>query len=146
MKKIILALALLYAGGTFAQSANDIIGIWWNEEKDGQVEIYKVGNEYRGRVAYVKFNTNPDGTSPKKDNLNPIPALRNRVIEGLTILKGLHFDEEDKEYSGGEIYDTKSGKTYNCFCSIQEDGTLFFKGHLKISRAIGRSTTWTRVK
>jgi uncharacterized protein (DUF2147 family) len=146
MKKILIAMALLLGGNLMAQSADDILGKWWNEEKDGQVEIYKVGTEYRGRVVYVKFNTNPDGTSPKNDNLNPEPALRKRVIEGLTILRDLRFNSSKKEWSGGEIYDTKSGNTYECFCKLQDDGTLFFKGHIKLSRMLGRSTTWTRVE
>lgn len=127
-----------------AQSADGILGVWWNEEKDGKVEVYKVGNEYRGRVVYVKNNTNPDGTSPKKDNENPDPKLRSRVIQGTTILTGLKYDSDDKEWAGGTIYDTKSGNTYDCYAYLQKDGTLYFKGYLLGMRFIGRSTTWTR--
>ncbi len=113
-KSILLAIALLLGGNLMAQNADGILGVWWNEEKDGKVEVYKVGNEYRGRVVYVKNNTNPDGTSPKKDNENPDAKLRSRVIQGTTILNGLKYDAEDKEWAGGTIYDTKSGNTYDC--------------------------------
>ena len=58
-KSILLAIALLLGGKMMAQSADGILGVWWNEDKDGKVEVYKVGNEYRGRVVYVKNNTNP---------------------------------------------------------------------------------------
>ena len=143
-KSILLAIALLLGGNLMAQNADGILGVWWNEEKDGKVEVYKVGNEYRGRVVYVKNNTNPDGTSPKKDNENPDAKLRTRVIQGTTILNGLKYDAEDKEWAGGTIYDTKSGNTYDCYAYLQKDGTLYFKGYLLGMRFIGRSTTWTR--
>ena len=145
-KTIFLAIALLLGGNLMAQSADGILGVWWNEEKDGKVEVYKVGDEYRGRVVYVKNNTNPDGTSPKNDNENPDEKLRSRVIMGTTILMGLKYDSGDKEWAGGEIYDTKSGKTYDCYAYLQKDGSLYFKGYLLGMRFIGRSTSWTLAK
>jgi uncharacterized protein (DUF2147 family) len=137
---------LLNALATFAQRADDILGTWWNEERDGKVEVYKAGSSYCGRVVYVKYNTNPDGSSPKKDNNNPDPGLRSRTIQGTTVLVGLRWDAEDKEWSEGTIYDTKSGSTYDCYARLQPDGTLYFKGYLLGMRFIGRSTVWTRVK
>lgn len=95
---------------------------------------------------YVKDNVNSDGSSPKKDNLNPNEKLRSRVLMGTTILTGLKFDSGDKEWADGTIYDTKSGNTYSCFAKLNSDGTLYFKGYLMGMRFIGRSTTWTRVK
>ena len=138
--------ALILSFSAWAQKADDLLGVWWNAEKDGQVEIYKVGSEYRGRIVYVKFNTNPDGTSPKKDNLNPDTKLRSRVLQGTTILTGLKWDADDKEWAGGQIYDTKSGKSYDCFARLNEDGSLYFKGYMLGMRFVGRSTSWTRVK
>jgi uncharacterized protein (DUF2147 family) len=143
---IALGAALALSFSSFAQKSDAILGIWWNEEKDGQVEIYKVGSEYRGRIVYVKDNVNSDGSSPKKDNLNPNEKLRSRVLMGTTILTGLKFDSGDKEWADGTIYDTKSGNTYSCFAKLNSDGTLYFKGYLMGMRFIGRSTTWTRVK
>jgi hypothetical protein len=145
-KIIALGAALALSFSSFAQKSDAILGIWWNEEKDGQVEIYKVGSEYRGRIVYVKDNVNSDGSSPKKDNLNPNEKLRSRVLMGTTILTGLKFDSGDKEWADGTIYDTKSGNTYSCFAKLNSDGTLYFKGYLMGMRFIGRSTTWTRVK
>jgi uncharacterized protein (DUF2147 family) len=145
-KIIALGAALALSFSSFAQKSDAILGIWWNEEKDGQVEIYKVGSEYRGRIVYVKDNVNSDGSSPKKDNLNPNEKLRSRVLMGTTILTGLKFDAGDKEWAEGTIYDTKSGNTYSCYAKLNSDGTLYFKGYMMGMRFIGRSTTWTRVK
>lgn len=105
-----------------------------------------MGSEYRGRIVYVKENVNPDGSSPKRDNLNPNEKLRSRVLMGTTILTGLKFDADDKEWADGTIYDTKSGNTYDCYARMNSDGTLYFKGYLLSMRFIGRSTTWTRFK
>lgn len=145
-KIIALGAALALSFSSFAQKSDAILGIWWNEEKDGKVEIYKVGSEYRGRIVYVKDNVNSDGSSPKKDNLNPNEKLRSRVLMGTTILTGLKYDSGDNEWADGTIYDTKSGNTYSCFAKLNSDGTLYFKGYLMGMRFIGRSTTWTRVK
>jgi uncharacterized protein (DUF2147 family) len=139
-------LLLLNNLSSVAQHADDILGTWWNEERDGKVEVYKYGGAYYGRVVFVKFNTNPDGSSPKRDNNNPDPGLRSRIIQGTTILSALHWDAEEKEWADGRIYDTKSGNTYDCYARLQADGTLYFKGYMLGMRFIGRSTFWTRVK
>ncbi|MEY3942271.1 MAG: DUF2147 domain-containing protein [Schleiferiaceae bacterium] len=147
LRKSILFSAFLVLSLTGrAQKSDAILGTWWNAEKDGQVEIYKAGTEYRGRIVHVKFNTNDDGSAPKKDELNPNPKLRSRVLQGLTILTGLTYDADANEWIGGQIYDTKSGNTYDCYARLNPDGTLYFKGYLMGMRFIGRSTTWTRVK
>ena len=142
-KKILLIATLLFSGVLTAQKATDIVGIWWNEEKDGRVEVYQKGDKFYGKVEYVKKNVNPDGSKPKRDLKNPDPAKRKRVIQGCVILKGLKWTGD--EWEGGEIYDTKSGSTYSCFARMNPNGTLYFKGYIGFS-LIGRSTTWTRYK
>lgn len=145
-KFLSLSIGLMLSLSALGQTPDAILGTWWNAEKDGQVEVYKVGSEYRGRIVYVKENVNPDGSSPKKDNLNPNEKLRSRVLMGMIILTGLKFDANDKEWAEGTIYDTKSGNTYSCYAKLNSDGTLYFKGYMMGMRFIGRSTTWTRVK
>jgi uncharacterized protein (DUF2147 family) len=65
---------------------------------------------------------------------------------GTTILTGLKWDADDKEWAGGQIYDTKSGNSYDCYARLNADGSLYFKGYMMGMRFVGRSTTWTRVK
>ena len=141
MKKLIFLLAFLFCYSVFGQEQDEIIGIWWSEEKDGRVEIFKKGDKYYGRIDFIEENRNPDGSQPLRDLNNPNEALRNRVLLGTIILKDLKWT--GKRWEGGEIYDSKSGNTYSCFAKMQDDGTLFFKGYIGIS-LIGRSTTWTR--
>jgi len=151
--KRILTLAILalmtLPQSAFAQKADDIIGTWWtfhDGKKSGQVEVFKKNGKYYGRVVWVADNKNPDGSSPKLDYNNPEESLRKRVVDGLMVLKGLKWDSDDKEWEDGEIYDTKSGNTYDCYARLNEDGTLYFKGYLLGMRFIGRSTNWVRVK
>lgn len=142
--KNLLLIALLAAGGwAYGQKADDIVGVWWNEEKDGRVEVFKKGDKYYGKIEFIKKNENPDGNSPKKDLNNPDEKLRDRVLMGTVILKDLEWDGE--EWEDGEIYDSKSGNTYSCFARLQKDGTLYFKGYIGFS-LIGRSTIWTRYR
>jgi hypothetical protein len=61
-----LGIGLMLSLTALGQTSDAILGTWWNAEKDGQVEVYKVGSEYRGRIVYVKENVNPDGSSPKR--------------------------------------------------------------------------------
>jgi len=146
LKFLSLSAGLILSITALSQTSDAILGTWWNAEKDGQVEVYKVGSEYRGRIVYVKANFNSDGSSPKRDILNPNEKLRSRVLMGMIILTGLKFNADDKEWTEGTIYDTKSGNTYSCYAKLNADGTLYFKGYLMGMRFIGRSTTWTRVK
>lgn len=139
-----LFVALFCLGSVLsAQKADEIIGIWWNEEKDGRVEVFKKDGKYFGKIEYIKKDQNADGSSPKVDSKNPDEKLRSRVLKGLVILKGLEWD--GSEWDDGEIYDSKSGNTYSCFAKMNADGTLYFKGYIGFS-LIGRSTTWTRYK
>ena len=147
MKNFFLALGLLIGFQTFAQKPDDLVGVWLNEEKDGKVEVFKKPDgTYYGKIIWVKNDFNEDGSKPKRDRKNPEEKLRNRVVNGLVILTHLSWDASDKEWVGGQIYDTKSGKTYSCYCKLQPDGTLYFKGFVTGMPFLGRSTVWTRTK
>jgi uncharacterized protein (DUF2147 family) len=139
----LIGLILFIASSLFGQKADEIVGVWWNAEKDGRVEVYKKGDQFFGKIEYIKENKNLDGTAPMKDRNNPNESLRERVLLGTVILTNLKWD--GTEWEGGEIYDSKTGNTYSCFAKMQKDGTLYFKGYIGLS-IIGRSTIWTRYK
>jgi uncharacterized protein (DUF2147 family) len=147
MKKIAFLLALMIALPSFGQKADDLVGIWFNEEKDGKVEVYKKADgKYYGKIVWVKNDFNDDGSKPKRDRKNPDEKLRSRQVNGLVVLTSLKWDANDKEWEDGQIYDTKSGKTYSCYCKLQPDGSLYFKGYVLGMTFLGRSTVWTRAK
>ena len=122
--------------------AGDILGIWFNEEKDAKVEIYQENGKYYGKVVWPEEPNEPDTGLPKLDDENDDPVLQKRPIMGLLLMKDFVFDGDD-EWEDGEIYDPKSGNTYSCYMKFDSEDVLKVRGYIGIS-LIGRTTYWTR--
>lgn len=151
MKKLsllILIMALgIFAGKTVSAQefkANDVLGIWLNDDKDAQINIYQEGDNYFGKIVWLKNPIDEETGKPKTDDENPDESLRNTPTLGLIILKDFEFDED--EWNDGTIYDPKSGKTYSCYM-IFRDGKekLKIRGYIGIS-LLGRTSYWTKEK
>ncbi len=124
----------------FAQANPDaILGIWYNEEKDAKIKVYKENGEFFGKIVWHKTG---EGISAYDEN-NPEPDLRKRKKVGLVILTDFEFD--DGQWDDGEIYDPKSGKTYSCVIKLQKDGSIHVRGYIGIS-LLGRTTQWTKAE
>lgn len=142
MKKlIVLGFALITAfTAVLAQQGTDIRGVWMNENKDAKVEIYKSGDKYAGKIIWLKEMYEPDGKTLKKDSRNPDAKLRQRTILNLNILESFTYD--DGEWTGGNLYDPKSGKLYNSKMKLK-GSRLEIRGYIG-SPMFGKTTTWTR--
>lgn len=123
-------------------SAKGIVGKWWNEEKDAQIEVYESNGKFYGAIVYLKNPKDANG-NVKTDFRNPDKTLAKKELKGLMILKGFKKKSE-KSYEDGTIYDPKSGKTYSCNITVKSDNVLSIRGYIGIS-LIGRTSTWTRV-
>lgn len=142
MKKLAILFFLgIYALAGFAQEADKIAGIWWNEEKTSKIEVKKVDGKYIGTIVYMIPEKYENGAPPKDDE-NPDETLRNRSIVGLQILSGFKYDAKDKEWVDGTIYDPKSGKTYDCYAWLESDELLKLKGFVAGIRWMGKSSEW----
>lgn len=139
-----MALLSIFSLTTFGQ-ANKIIGTWYNEPKDAKIEVYKKGDQYFGKIIWLKNNKNEDGSAPKLDSKNEDESLRSRTIVGSNVVTGLEWDEDDDEWDDGEIYDPRSGDTYSAYAKLENPDKLFIKGYIGFS-LIGRSTYWTRIE
>jgi len=53
--------------------------------------------------------------------------------------------EEKGLWEDGEIYDPKSGKTYDCYLKLETPDKLKVRGYVGIS-LLGRTSKWTRAK
>ena len=106
---------------TFAQNNSDaIIGRWLKTNKEDLIiDVYKVKDEYKGRISW------------SKDNKKPV---------GFIMPENLRYDQISKKWEGGKIRDPNSSRCYNATASMKLDGTLeligviFFwkaKGYLK---------------
>ena len=145
MKRLGLILVLcLLISQAFAQDAQKIAGVWWNDEKTSKIEVKEENGKFIGTVIYINPEKYVNG-EPEKDNMNPDVKLRSRSRLDLQILSGLKFNTSDKEWQGGRIYDPKNGKTYDCFAWFEKDTNILnLKGYVAGIKWLGRSTTWTR--
>jgi uncharacterized protein (DUF2147 family) len=123
-----------------AQKADDILGIWLNQEKSAKIEVFKKNNKYYGKIVWLKEPMR-DG-KPKLDKENEDKSLRSRPIMGMQILNDFEFD--DDEWEDGTIYDPKNGETYSCYITKEGD-KLNVRGYVGIS-LLGRTTIWTKAE
>jgi uncharacterized protein (DUF2147 family) len=145
----IFAGVLLFAAvSVYAAGADDILGVWNNEEKDAKIEIFKCGEKYCGKIVWLKEPNYPAGSkegtpgTPKLDHNNPDPTLRTKPIIDLRIVHDFVF-AGDSLWKGGKVYDPKNGKTYSGKLTLVSPDRLNLRGFIGIS-LIGRTAIWTR--
>jgi len=145
MKKLALIFCLIFiaSSAVFGQ-ANTIIGHWLSEDRDAQIEIYRVpGNKFNGRIVWLEEPLNDQGR-PKVDDKNPDVSMRDRPTLGLEILKDFNYNASKQEWEKGTIYDPKSGKTYDAFMRLDGNNALRLKGFVLGMRFLGRESSWSR--
>ena len=108
LKTTLVAMLLLLANTLFAQKADDIIGKY-HLPNDLDIEIYKVGNEYHGKI--IALNGYQEGQTT--DVKNPDDTKHNTLLLGMVIIKGLVFDKDDKEWIEGKMYGPEKGMVFN---------------------------------
>ena len=118
-------------------SSDAITGTWLTADKTGQITIFKEGDRYFGKITA--------GSGDQKfDIYNPDKERRNDPLIGMTILRNLQYDGEDK-WEDGTVYDPKSGKKYSCNIVLLDNDRLKITGYIGFS-FIGRSEEWQRLK
>jgi uncharacterized protein (DUF2147 family) len=154
MKKLFcilaMAMALLFSSVVQAQNQDAIVGRWWNQEKEAQIEIYPCDGKYCGKIIWLKEPNYPAndpkgmGGQPRVDRENPDPAKRGQPILGLNLVGSFTYVEENL-WEGGFIYDPREGKTYKCKMTLETPDNLKVRGFIGIA-LIGKTNNWTRVK
>ena len=145
MKKFFTLICTLLSMTLLASAApnpDDVIGVWLNSSGEGQIEIYKEGNKYFGRIVWLKKPNGPKG-NPKLDANNPDESMRSKPLLGSMILRNFKYD--NGEWNGGRIYDPQNGKDYKCYMKLKDPKTLSVRGYIGFS-LLGRTEVWTRVK
>ncbi len=118
------------------------VGLWYVEGGAAQVAIEPCGSGLCGRVVWLRSPFDERGCD-LRDRHNPDPALRNRPVVGLEVLRGLK-PRPNGTWASGSIYDPATGNTYTCHLALDGVGRLRLRGYLGIP-LLGRTTTWTRV-
>jgi uncharacterized protein (DUF2147 family) len=142
MKKITTTLLFSFVGLlVFSQTNADIVGEWYNAEKDAVITLFEENETVSGKITWMQF-PNDDNGNPKTDPLNPDEKLKSRARMGMVMLTGFTFIK-DKIWDDGELYDPKKGKTYSGMMTLKDKNTIDLRGYIGFS-FIGRSSTWTR--
>ncbi len=132
MKKMMLTLALALVSA--AGYSQDVLGKWYTEAGDAQVEIYKAGDKLNGKIIWL--SKGPE----TKDTHNPDKKLQSRKLMGVNILSGLAKGKD--KWEGGNIYNPKDGKSYKCTMWLEGE-SLKVRGYLGV---FYKTQTWSKKK
>jgi uncharacterized protein (DUF2147 family) len=123
-----------------AIAADRIVGEWLSENKDRKIEVYKVGQEFFGKLIWSASLFEADGKTARKDIRNRNVSLRDRPLQNVDILT--NFIYGDEIWDGGKMYDPQSGKTYNCIMRLKNE-LLEVRSYIGFP-LLGSSTYWKR--
>tara|TARA_R110002050_G_scaffold125569_4_gene245312 strand:+ start:702 stop:1157 length:456 start_codon:yes stop_codon:yes gene_type:complete len=142
----VLLVALFSSPALMAQSkdADKLAGVWQPSDGRSYVKIDKIGNKFYGRVVWLKEPNEEDG-SPRLDKNNPDESLRSTPLKGYRVMKDLVYNEEEKLWLDGTIYDPKNGTTYNCKIELMDDNKIEVRGFVGTA-VFGRTDVWTRLQ
>ncbi len=138
-----IALFALISTGIFAQSGDELVGVWKPSKGTSMVKIDKIGNKFYGRIVWLETPNDDDG-NPRTDVNNPDESLRSTPLKGYRILKDFVFDEEENLWKDGTIYDPNNGSTYNCKIELRDENTIDIRGYIG-TPVFGRTDVWTRM-
>lgn len=125
--------------------AQNVLGKWktiddvTNKPKS-IVELYEYNGKVYGKVIKL-FREPSEDQDPICDKCTDY--RKNKKIIGMNIVTGL--SKSGSEWSGGEITDPKTGKTYKCYITLEGADKLKVRGYLGVS-VVGRTQYWYREK
>jgi uncharacterized protein (DUF2147 family) len=141
----ILLLAFFTSPTIFAQSkdAEKLVGVWQPSAGRSYIKVDKIGNKFYGRIVWLKEANDEDG-KPRLDKNNPDESLRSTPLKGYRVLKDFTYNDEEKLWADGSIYDPKNGTTYNCKIVLTADNKIEVRGFVGAA-VFGRTDVWTRL-
>ncbi len=127
MKKTILSIALAVSSVfAFAQTNADVVGEWYNAEKNAIITIFEDDNSLSGKITWM-LHPNDENENPKTDPLNPDETLRSRARLGMVMMNSFSHIEGNV-WDNGKLYDPKKGKTYSGMITLKDANTLDLRG------------------
>ena len=145
MKKIFYVLSIVLFLGANAQSGNGdaLVGVWKPSDGRSMKKKKKIGDKFYGRVVWL-LEPNDESGNPRTDTNNPDPELRSTPLKGYRLLKDFTYNENDKLWVNGTIYDPKNGSTYNCKIELKDENTIEVRGYIGTA-VFGRTDVWTKM-
>ena len=134
---------------------NTIFGVWATERvpEEGEdtiahIKIEPCKNDKKkacGKIVWSEVKTDPETGKPPLDKNNSEESLRSRPIMCLEIMHGFTSSGSQTAYEDGELYSSRTGKTYTGEMKLIDPNHLKLRGSVLFG-LVGRETTWTRVK
>lgn len=120
---------------------NQIEGVWITQDdetgkKKSEVLLYKNEGKLYGKILNLLLEEDKG-----KLCVNCKGENKNLAIEGMVIVEGLELN--GKTWEEGTILDPKSGKTYSCYITFENENTLKVRGYIGFS-LLGRTQKWIR--
>ena len=121
--------------------SNEIEDVWITQDdesgkKKSEVLLYKNDGKLYGKIINLLLEEDKG-----KLCVNCKGENKNLPIEGMVIVEGLMLN--GKTWEEGTILDPKSGKTYSCYITFDDDNTLKVRGYIGFS-LLGRTQKWIR--
>ena len=120
---------------------SQIEGVWITQDdetgkKKSEVLLYKNEGKLYGKILNLLLEEDKG-----KLCVNCKGENKNLAIKGMVIVEGLELN--GKTWEGGTILDPKSGKTYSCYITFENNNTLKVRGYIGFS-LLGRTQKWIR--
>jgi uncharacterized protein (DUF2147 family) len=139
MTKSTALVLLATIAGTSAYAA-DPKGAWFNEDKDGIIQVIDCGGTLCGSVVWLKDPLDPATGKPPVDKKNTDPAQRSRPILGLQVVSGMKPSSSAGKWDG-RIYSIDDGKSFDGNLILKGDNEMRVQGCILL---ICQGETWTR--
>ena len=143
MKKFysIISLSLISLSLLHSQQAEDILGLWANEDSTQIVQVIKQGDVFVGKLT----NLNGYNSGSLLDLENPESGKKSSTLIGLDVWIDFVYHEARHNWVDGKIYNFKNGNSYNGKIQIEEDA-LKLTGHYGFFFFLAKTQDWTRVQ
>ena len=144
LNSLVLLLASAIGGIAQAHTASAEVpeGVWL-VNGEAAVQIFDCNSLLCGRILWLQAPRDSQG-QPKRDTKNPDPALRQRELCGLTVIRDLRSSGPNL-WNDGWFYYPDSGKTYNIKMELTSSDALvarFYRG----TSLVGETQTLKRIR
>jgi uncharacterized protein (DUF2147 family) len=142
MKRLLAAIALVWAGSALAQTP---VGVWQSvddktSEAKSQIRITESGGVLTGRIEkLLRKEARQDAVCDECTD-----DRKGKPLVGLEIIRGAKKAEGKEAWEDGKILDPENGKSYTLRLTPVDGGRkLEVRGSVL---GIGRTQTWVRVQ
>ncbi len=138
-----------------AKAQNPIFGVWETarvpeegENNIAHIKIEACKNDPKnicGKVVWTEIQKDPETGKPPLDKNNTDENLRSRPVMCIQTLTDFEPTGELNTYDNGQLYSSRTGKTYSGHMTLKDPDHLLLTGSVMLG-LFSRTTTWTRVK